>query len=208
MINRFIDLIYKKHIGFVFKHDVSSINKIELSDSVYKYEVINDAVEVSDFYKKVGSNHLNLEVIKSYLDSDTRFYCIKHNDEIVAINAIFFNHAYYSGLSFFTMLEKKHNKIILDKKTVYSGLIVVDPGHRGKKLYSNLVGYVAENLYQNSIDNIILTTGIKNSSMIKATLDLNGKLIRIVEIKRIFRFLISQNEIYNNKSEVDWISKK
>lgn len=207
MIREIIASIYKRHTGLVFKLNKNFISNTQLPSSDYKCAINNNAKEISEFYLRVGSSHLNYEVIKQYLENKTQFFCIKYKNKIIALNAIFTHEAYYPGLSFYCMINKQSNKIILDINTAYSGMVVVDPLHRGKNLYLSLVGYIFKSLIDKNINNIILTTGISNSSMIRATLNMNGKLIRIVEVKRLFKYLIFRDIVYNDKDEVNWICK-
>lgn len=206
MLNRIKGTIYKKHIGLVFKLYTNFKKIVELPDSSYKYDICYSKYEIVEFYKLVGYLHIDDAIISMYLMNGARFYCIKHNEKIVAINAIFLKEVYYKGFSFYTLLKKNYQKIELDSSTAYSGLVIVSPKYRGNNLFACLVSYILKCLSYEKINNIILTTGASNSSMIKATLDLNAKLICVTGIKRIFRYFIIRQELYRDNNEINWVS--
>lgn len=206
MLNRIKDNIYKNHIGLVFKLDSATIHRVELPDNSFKFDICDCKYEIVNFYKQVGYLHMDIETISMYLMNGVRFYCIRHSEKIIAINAIFIKEVYYKGLSFYTLLKNNYKKIELDSSTAYSGLAIVSPQYRGNNLLACLYTYILECLSHENISNIIFTTGVTNSSMIKITLHLNAKLICIAEIKRILRYFIIRNELYIDNNEISWRS--
>lgn len=204
MITQIKENIWKRHIGIILKIDIRDSNDMIILDNEYTFEQCCNSIEIAEFYYTMGNNYLDVNMVNNYIQKDVKFFCVKHSGKIIACNVIFAGEISFRSLSFWTLKEKRNMKVLFDDMSIYSGFVVVDPLYRGRHLYKKLIEYILMYYSKSNVKNLVLITGATNATMLHASMKLKGRVIGIVEIRRILRYIINRKEWYMDYNEVCW----
>lgn len=204
MIKKIKNNFYHKHVGLIFKIENSSDFDITFEIDGLDYSICNSPTEIVDFYHQVGYSNMSIYKIINFLENNVRFFVIKKDGQIIAINGIFTKTVFPFGFSFYTLLKKNEKKLIVEQSSAYSGLLIVSPDYRGQRLYEKLVKYILHTLSFENIDNLFLTTGTRNKVMIRATQRMGGKLIGITDVTKFLKYFIIRRELFLDDKEKVW----
>lgn len=201
------DVIYKKHIGIILSCNIqdyinfNQTNKFK-DNSYCSFEVSNDIQKIADYYQRMGRSSITKEKTKKWLDEGHHCWLAIIDDKVVGGLWIFFGQVKINTLS--ARVLSKNKTIIFNKDIGYQGYVLINPEYRGQGIYSSLNDYLMKYYYNlGEIKTIMLITGASNGAVIRTIMNLQGKLIGIVEVKNILGKTI-RHEIFIDRKEKVW----
>ncbi|WP_143469643.1 GNAT family N-acetyltransferase [Lentibacillus sediminis] len=196
-----LSFIYKKHLGVIISIPIND-KELPIVNKEITTVKSDDANKISNFYKRMNRDSVDLNVIKSWLDWGNDCFLVYYNEIIVGGMWVFKNEITLNNTSGRTISSQKTLKINGD--TLYGGNVIIDENYRGNGINQYLLHYVIKYYAVNSdYKNMFIITGASNGAYIRSTMKCNGRLIGIAQVRNILG-IKRRKEIFLDKKEKTW----
>lgn len=201
------DAFYKRHVGLILSCNIKDYmafnkNNIPVNHNKYKFQISKDVEQIYNFYQKMGRSSITREKISEWLQDGHHCWLAILDGKVVGGLWIFFGQVTINTLSLRVL--SKNKTIMFDKDTGYRGYVIIDPNYRGQGIYKLLNDYIMHYYYKNeSIENILLITGVSNGPVIRTIMNSYGRLVGIVEVRNIMGKVV-RKELFIDQKEKTW----
>lgn len=201
--------IYRKELGVILSYDLSKFVKDNFNSCINEednnkinFKKSDDVEDIFEFFNRMKKARISYNVIEEWLKQDNDCWLIYDGNKVIGGTWVL-----KGKMKIPQLTEKwlsKDESVIFDKNVAYRGNTIIDSNYRGQGIYKSFNQHIL-NYYHNrgSINKMILITRASNASVISTTMNNNGKLIGIVEVRNILGW-IHREEIFLNKKEKKW----